>query len=1260
MPPAQALKAPEKLEHKTRSLEKRLLLRHFITKALEIRRAEIAAEEARRSEALAQFIRVPAASPKNQTQDLCFHVAQEMRQQRSAEEEDKPKDLLSDEPKDNNVDLIDLSNDTQELSLQVPSSSMQDLYGLGGLLMLQQDLSDLPRKSNSDIDIQRPPSDQISMPKQRPIPLQFARQVQNPANIASAYPSTYQTPESNLPLHLHASKPDGVVIRPPLEQISEPKSADFHQITSQSGNPDSGNTDVDVRSMASGQESEILSSTTAAPSIFSQSSTSSSDSSSSVPSITEVELRERDSKMESLSKRSIHAASPLRPVQRKAIGSISSGTPAQISPDSTSSRFPLRSSLAICEEAEPNPSAIGEAFTGSFRGLAVTELPIRSNSANVVSKLTSVGLATPQDIDKPDAQGFPWVVQVARDGDETKLKRLIVSGADLKAVHTITRRDALCEAAMQGHSKIIEILIQEGSSLDYADADSYTALHHASHKGQLAAAKVLLAAHADVEAPGPQQQTPLHLAMQIPHKNVVMLLLQHNANINARDVNSRTPLHVSAAQGKSDMCNFLLDHGAQVDNRDSSSRTALQLACAEGHYDAAETILCHSNLKPTELTFLTAFFASVENGHIRIAESFFARGLKLKKLRNDSYKPATLAAKSGSPAMLELMIREDCNIKAKDDNDWNALHFAAHHGHWQLIEHLVANDVSVRSTTRTKETPLILAVKGGHFTTSEILLRSKGISVTAEDAYSQHPIHHAVRAGSIEIFNLLISNGAKVSGENTFGWHPIHIAVAYGRVALVERLLEQTAKVEEKLGTSSIKKDQTHRIVDEGYWAEARWPYPGSRPLHLACEYGHYEIASNLISKGAKLEAICSEGWRALHHAAFNGSSALVKLLLEAGCYPWAETDEGHTTRGLGFRTSGTPVLGAEKEEVCVLLGDAMDRTSKPMSSKVALKKGRTVEEKNNLIRAATFSMEMAAKSQRQTIMPRRALAKHPPMIHANSFPSAIASRPTMQHNTLPSSSPLPEKPAPNLSNDPSIDPSSSPRESSLMRPNITALGPSSAITTTMQHSTGPLPRLPLGMNKFKLKRASTFGLDMSKKGIGKVSSYGLDVGKQGIEKISNYGLEVGKQGIEKISSYGLDVGKQGIEQMSSYGLGMSKQGFGKMKKITGTGRVPRKLKAEKSGDKTKIDVSDDQDVISTLDYDPDNLDAQDTQATEGNQGPTSYVDTFNPGCNGSDDDDSQSNKGNDAASISAFTMGGFDTYADDMADDYVGGDDGF
>ena len=578
-------------------------------------------------------------------------------------------------------------------------------------------------------------------------------------------------------------------------------------------------------------------------------------------------------------------------------------------------------------------------------------------------------------------------------------------------------------------------------------------------------------------------------------------------------------------------------------------------------------MLKRSNLRTTDLTFLAAFFAAVEHGHVRVAESFLGRGLDLQNLnKNDVYKPATLAAKSGSQAMLELMNRANCIIKAKDDNDWNALHFAAQQGHWQLIEPLVTSDVSVKAATRKKDTPLILAVKGGHFTATEILLRTKGVSVTAEvrtvfqgfspdwgyflsprsyggsnypgcaslriahiivlypyrimlisdiaqDAQAQQPIHHATRAGSFDIFNLLMINGAKVAVGNAFGWHPIHIAIAYGHTALVERLIEQSARVEEKLGSSSVKHHQTHKMVEDGYWAEARWPYPGSRPLHLACEYGHYQIASDLIRRGAKLEASCSEGWRPLHHAAFNGSPALVELLLNAGCYPWAETEEGLTPQGVQFRSAGSPITEDEKTKVRLLLQEAMDRMTKQNDAKqfkAGRKKGRTVEEKQNFIRSAAFSVEMAAKSSKHSTKPYRPYNTPLPMPHSNTFPSAI---PTI-HLTPQATEPSPplERPASSSSNRPSITLSESDlknvpsitspatslldlasNEQSESKPeettSNTALAQRSATKVAVQHSIGPmqgLPGLPLNLmkNKFKLKRASTFGADISKQGI--------------------------------------------------------------------------------------------------------------------------------------------------------------------------------
>ncbi|MCJ1286827.1 hypothetical protein MMC26_006173 [Xylographa opegraphella] len=1289
--PAEAQKAPEKLEQKTRSLEKRLLLRHFLTKALEIRRAEIAADEERQNQVMKEFIRPAPVSPLIQSPILSegqpqtptlLTVAEQTRQNAGAEKENKPEDLLSNDIED----LIDFSNEAKSLPTWGATTGvcgLQDLVGLRCLSMPQQNGPDNADNAESDT-----PDMHVVFHQSN---LQSPQLVSPPQTVSLDLVNTDTERQKDA-------------------EKFEPETAERSQIVFQFPAPYAGMANVDAQSMLSGRNFDLSPTTTATPSIFSHASTLTSASDSSLRDITDGELRERELKTQTLSNQS---SAPSQTLWRKAVRSCSSESLEQSSLSSPhTASYPVSPPI-IHEDAEFISSTMSRAPIGDKLASMKFELPPRSKSGELVSQLESITVASLQEINKPDGAGFPWIVQAGRDGDETQTKRLIISGANLEAVHTTTKRTALCEASLHGHSNIVNLLIHEGCSTNHADAESYTALHHACHKGHLATVRSLVEAKADIEALGPQSKTPLHLAAQVPHRNVVMLLLQSNSNINARDENNQTPLHISAARGNVEMCSYLLENGAQVDNRDSNSKTALQLACEAGHYDAVEAMLKHSNLRITDLTFLTAFFAAVEHGNVRVAESFLSRGLDLQKLnKKDIYKPATIAAKSGSPAMLELMIRENCSIKAKDDDDWNALHFAAHRGHWRLIEQLVGNDVSVKSATRMKDTPLTLAVKGGHFAAAEILLRSKGISVTVEDGQSEQPIHHATRAGSFELFNLLISNGAKIAVENAFGWHPIHIAVAYGHTTLVNRLIEQSAKIEEKLGSPTIKHDQTHKMVEDGYWAEARWPYPGSRPLHLACEYGHYQIASNLISKGAKLEATCSEGWRPLHHAAFNGSSALVALLLNANCYPWAETEEGNIPQTLQFRTAGSPISQEEKDKVHLLLQAAMDRTTKqPVAKgfKVGLKKGRTVEEKHNLIRAATFSMEMTAKAPKQSTEIHRSNHRQPPMPHSNTFPSAL---PSIHHPALaaqPSQSLLIERPVSGSSNRAAITTSESNSETAIKiasptaslislpstalsesnfakAPNNEVMALGTATTVALQHSIGPvqgLPDLPMNLmkNKFKLKRASTFGVGISKQGIEKmssglgsskqgfekISSYSLDVSKHGIEKMSS-GLGSSKQGIEKMSSYSLDVSKQGYKKMSSYGQNMSKQGLEKMKKINYGQNVSKQglEKMKKFGSrKDKKLANQDADGEDAHHRDrasakTSNLNVPNAPALSQNSG---GLQDLGPGAGGGAADDTTGQEpGSDeelsydsdgAASTGAFSLGGFDTYD-------AGGDDGF
>lgn len=892
----------------------------------------------------------------------------------------------------------------------------------------------------------------------------------------------------------------------------------------------------------------------AVPSIFSHSSTLSSATGLTLPGITEEDVQARNFSAHTSLK--LSPKSPSSMARRKVLGLAKSSISEIPSP---------AGDTEICESSSTSyaPPVYAESELPSN--------PQRTKSVDGVSLSPLLPLIS--NLDEPDEQGFPWIVQAARDGNEEMIQKLLVSGADIRALHTTTQRHALSEASIQGHHKIVDLLIDEGCPVEHPDAEGYTALHYACQRGHLTVAKSLITNNAPIDAPGPRGQTALHLAMQPPpRQSVVMLLIQHKANVNARDATFQTPLHIGASQGNVAMCNYLLNEGAQLDSREVHSKTPLQLACEAGHYELVQMLLNQSNLNPTNMSFLAAFFAAVEYGHVQIAESFFPRGLKLRELRNDSHKSITIAAKGGGLAMVELMINENCDINARDENGWNALHFSSYYGHYQVIERLISSGVSTDAITSRKETPLLFAVKRDHFAVAERLLRCTNVSnlASAEDERNQQPIHHTARTGSVEIFNLLMSNGAKINGENSFGWQPLHIATAYGHFALVQRLLQEGANIEEKLGLSSIKKDQTHKIVEDGYWAEARWPYTGSRPLHLACEYGHYQIASHLISKGAKMEVTCSEGWQPLHHATYTGSSIMVEMLLESGVYPHATTNEGKTAHGLPFCTSGVPILEEEKDRIRNMLEEAMNRTRKQKSFKVPLKRGSTVEEKNKLVRAATFSMDRVSRSHTQRVM-STIPTSDPSLAH-----SPLASRmhrPQFQH--LPYTSPLPLTRSDSMPTSQSL---ATPRLSAPQMERQSATPPTVSSSNlentdtvaldalTADNATNQLPPLsntntsepPNGSNTesqisaqrpTKPKRRTTFGLskgikpgiDIGKLGLGSIGKQTFEIGKQTFD-IGKQTLELGKQGIE-MGKQGLEKGKQGFER-GKQGLELKKQGL--------------------------------------------------------------------------------------------------------------------
>lgn len=502
--------------------------------------------------------------------------------------------------------------------------------------------------------------------------------------------------------------------------------------------------------------------------------------------------------------------------------------------------------------------------------------------------------------------------------------------------------------------------MDEGSSTLFAAAEA----------GQIESVESALLQGANIDSVQSfSGRTALHVAIAASQDSMVTYLLQRGANIHASDSRRSSPLHVCAQTGLPSIAQSLLDRGAYVEVRDDDGKTPLEVAASSGQPEITSVLLDHvkrlsSQSKPNDQAVVAALRCALESGNVSTVEVFLASdAVVVKKVKSDRDQPLLAAARGGNLALIDMLLANKCNIKEKSTEGWTALHFAAHLGHVPIVERLLQREGSlVKSTTKKKETALHLAIKSGYNHVARILIQTKGAPITARDTYGDEPLHTAIRVGSYELVSLLLESKVGMDVENEFGWRPIHIAAAYGHLSITALLITRAVNIEEKTSKpsyQSAKIKMTHEVVKAGMRAEACWPHPGSRPLHLATEFGCEDIVSLLLEHGAKPDESDSEGWRPLHHAAFCGLPDLVESLLAKGAYPHAVTSDGKTALSLGFRTSGPPISDVAMSRVCELLETAQAYTKKKKLDSISRGLsfgGKSAEERDQAWRTAALA----------------------------------------------------------------------------------------------------------------------------------------------------------------------------------------------------------------------------------------------------------------------------------------------------------------
>lgn len=329
---------------------------------------------------------------------------------------------------------------------------------------------------------------------------------------------------------------------------------------------------------------------------------------------------------------------------------------------------------------------------------------------------------------------LPWAVA---DGHERIVELILETKTGKKIISKDAGKELLLQAAMKGHTAIVDMLLKRRVAVEFKNRNGQTPLTSAAKNGHTEVVKLLLKCGARTDVKLSDGKTALHLAAEGDHATVVKLLLNKRADTESKTRQDRTALSLSAEKGQTAIVDLLLNSGADVDAHDAGKQTSLSWAAREGHQKVVTLLLeSGATLDLTDTSGRTPLLWALEQGHCEVVELLLEKGAVFDHSDRDEMTPLFLAAKGGHTKVVGLILDKMTDARPKRD--------------------------------QSMDEALLWAISYSRVETVGFLL-TKGVEVNKRHSYGWSPLSCAAETGNIEVVKLLLEKGADIKGPRQ-GW----------------------------------------------------------------------------------------------------------------------------------------------------------------------------------------------------------------------------------------------------------------------------------------------------------------------------------------------------------------------------------------------------------------------------------------------------------------------------------------------------------
>lgn len=585
-------------------------------------------------------------------------------------------------------------------------------------------------------------------------------------------------------------------------------------------------------------------------------------------------------------------------------------------------------------------------YTLNGDGLDILSLAILGGEPSVVRLLLDVGFT----MDPFSTRSAPYLNTASESNSVEVAKLLVEAGAD-----------PLFESA--SHPTALEVSLRSGSTevASYllslpGNPPASKLLHDAAESGSIPCMELLYSKLTDGESvcETVDRDTILHAAVRRGHTDLLEFLLRrgeedikYSLDINARSRGLMTPLHVACILGKNSCVEVLCRFGADPRVTDQVSETALDNACTHDRPECIEALLsAHPTLLSAsreENTRSALHKACGSPNSLRCVQVLLDLGEELNFKDKQGATALHKACGFSSPEVCAFLVKKGADVFAANESGQIPLHVACFFQRPEVV--------NVFLNLEDKLTELLTVQESRGWDALSISLRKKDIRITTllvgagaivtathrELANSDTELSQALASTTTTTTSPLESKNDESantqpssSPASSPSRNEASIKRLFWRGVVSDSLLSVRCAVEGRkydvnavYGGSATKdtalheatRNGSHRVTrylcESGADMEAKTRFREETPLMYACSRGHLRCVQVLLDNGCKPLATDKSGMTALHKAAQQGHTDIVRFFIsQKGVSP----DVGVGT------SSGTPLLNSinsKRTEVC-------------------------------------------------------------------------------------------------------------------------------------------------------------------------------------------------------------------------------------------------------------------------------------------------------------------------------------------------------